>query len=368
MEPVATMAASSPIIASRASRIESYDTIIVGGGQAGLAAGYHLAQRDADFVILDSAERVGDSWRHRWDSLRLFTPAAYSGLPGMGFPAAPMHLPDKDEVADYLERYAQRFDLPVRGDTRVDSLGWDGERYVLSSGRTIYQANSVIVATGPFQRPRVPSLASQLPRSIHQIHSSEYRNPLELPTGSVLVVGVGNSGAQIALELAASRQVWLSGRESGYLRRRVLGRDIYKWIWPVFTMFSADTRIGRRMRDRSRTTTDPLIGIQPSQLSTAGITRVGKLAEVRDGVPYCEGIPIDPDVVVWSTGFTPDYSWIRLPIFGDDGYPRHERGAALGAPGLYFLGLRFQHRRTSALIGGVGADAAYVADLISQSL
>jgi putative flavoprotein involved in K+ transport len=184
----------------------------------------------------------------------------------------------------------------------------------------------------------------------------------------VLVVGVGNSGAQIALELSMSRRVWLSGRESGYLPRRVLGRDVYKWIWPVFTMFSANTRIGRRLRDRSRTTTDPLIGIEPSQLTAAGITRVGKLTEVRDGVPHCEALPVAPDVIIWSTGFTPDYSWIQLPILGADGYPRHVRGAALDAPGLYFLGLRFQHRKTSALIGGVGADAAYVADLISQSL
>lgn len=362
------MTASSPIIPSRASRIELYDTIIVGAGQAGLAAGYHLAKRDADFVILDSAERVGDSWRNRWDSLRLFTPASYSGLPGMCFPAAPMYLPDKDEVADYFERYAQRFDLPLRGGARVDALSWDGERYELRAGRTTYQANSVIVATGPFQRPRVPDLASHLPRSIHQIHSSEYRSPYDLPAGSVLVVGVGNSGAQIALELAASRQVWLSGRESGHLRRRVLGRDVYKWIWPLFTMFTADTRIGRRLRDRSRNTADPLIGIRPSELTAAGITRVGRLTEVRDGVPYCEGNSVDPDVIIWCTGFTADYSWIHLPVFGADGYPRHQRGAALEAPGLYFLGLRFQHRMTSALIGGVGADAEYVADLISQSL
>jgi putative flavoprotein involved in K+ transport len=361
------MTASSPLIRSLPSRIEFYDTIIVGAGQAGLAAGYHLAKRDVDFLILDSAQRVGDSWRNRWDSLRLFTPAAFSGLPGMCFPADPMYLPDKEEVADYLQRYAQRFELPVRGGTRVDAMGRNGDGYVLSAGTTIYQANSVIVATGPFQRPRVPSLAAQLPRSIHQIHSSEYRNPYELPSGSVLVVGVGNSGAQIALELTASRRVWLSGRESGYLRRRFLGRDVYKWIWPLFTRFTADTRIGRRLRERSRTKTDPLIGIHPSHLTAAGIVRVGKLTEVRDGIPYCDGIAVDPDVIIWATGFTPDYSWIQLPIRGADGYPRHERGAVIDAPGLYFLGLRFQHRMTSALIGGVGADAAYIADLISQS-
>lgn len=360
------MTASSPLIPSRASRVEFYDTIIVGAGQAGLAAGYHLAKRDADFLIIDSAEHVGDSWRNRWDSLRLFTPAAYSGLPGMCFPGEPMYLPDKEEVADYLQRYAQRFELPVRGSTCVESLRQEGKGYLLSANGTTYQANSVIVATGPFQRPRVPSLAAHLPRSIHQIHSSEYRNPFDLPSGSVLVVGVGNSGAQIALELVASRQVWLAGHESGYLRRRFLGRDLFRWIWPLLTTFTADTRVGRRLRNRSRKT-DALIGIRPSQLTESGIIRVGKVTEVRDGVPYCEGEPVDPNVIIWATGFTPDYSWIQLPIFDADGYPRHQRGAVLDAPGLYFLGLRFQHRMTSSLIGGVGADAAYIADLITQS-
>jgi len=277
----------------------------------------------------------------------------------MTFPAEPMHLPDKDEVAHYLERYAERFDLAVRSGARVTGLEWDGECYIVSTGSTVYQANNVIVATGPFQRPRVPAIASQLPRWVRQLHSSEYRNPLELPYGSVLVVGVGNSGAQIAMELAQTRRVWLAGRESGHMRRRILGRDLYRWIWPAFTAFSADTAIGRRLRERSRRT-DPLIGIQPSDLTRSGLTRVGKLTEVRDGVPFCEDTPVDPDVVIWCTGFAPDYRWIGLPVFGDDGYPRHVRGVVADAPGLYFVGLRFQHRMTSALIGGVGADAEYV--------
>ena len=360
-----THVAVSPL-SPRATRVECYDTIVVGGGQAGLAAGYHLAQNDIDFLILDGNERVGDSWRNRWDSLRLFTPARYSGLPGMPFPAGALDLPDKDQVADYLERYAERFDLPVRSDTRVTNLAWDGERYVLSTDRTLYQANNVIVATGPFQRPRVPAIGAELPRSIHQIHSSDYRNPFDLPSGDVLVVGVGNSGAQIAMELAQSRRVWLAGRESGHLRRRLLGRDIYEWIWPIFTMFSANTMIGRRMK-RGAGSTDPLVGIAPSQIIASGVTRVGKLTEVRDGLPYCEDTAVEPDVVIWCTGYTADYGWIDLPVFADDGYPRHERGVVAEAPGLYFLGLRFQHRRTSPLIGGVGADAAYIADVIHRS-
>jgi putative flavoprotein involved in K+ transport len=349
-----------------ATRVEFYDTIVVGGGQAGLAAGYHLAQKDIDFLILDGNDRIGDSWRKRWDSLTLFTPARYSGLPGLPFPANPLDLPDKNQVADYLERYAEHFDLPVRSGTRVKHLTLDGDRFVLHTDRVTYQANSVIVATGPFQRPRVPVIASQLPRSVQQFHSSEYRNPFQLPPGDVLVVGVGNSGAQIAMELAKSRRVWLAGRESGHLRRRLFGRDLYDWIWPIFTWFDADTTIGRRMKRRTRAT-DPLIGISPSDIVRSGVTRIGRITEVRDGQPFGEDRAVDPDIVIWCTGFTADYDWIDLPVFNDDGYPRHDRGVVAEAPGLYFLGLRFQHRRTSALIGGVGADAAYIAEVIQKS-
>jgi putative flavoprotein involved in K+ transport len=155
------------------TNVESYDTIVVGGGQAGLAAGYHLAQKDIDFLILDGNDRVGDSWRNRWDSLRLFTPAKYSGLPGLPFPGSPLDLPDKGQVGDYLERYAEHFDLPVRSGTRVKDLSVVDDRFVLETDRVTYQANSVIVATGPFQKPRVPAIASQLPRAVHQFHSSE---------------------------------------------------------------------------------------------------------------------------------------------------------------------------------------------------
>ena len=286
----------------------------------------------------------------------------------MTFHGEPLHMPDKDEVADYLQRYAERFELSVRPRTRIDRLERRGDRFLLTAGRVAFQANNVIVATGPFQRPKIPDLAARLPRAVHQLHSSEYTNPFDLPSGPALVVGVGNSGAQIALELAKSRTVWLAGRESGHLRRRILGRDLYQWIWPLMTKFTANTWIGRKLK-KARRRTDPLIGIEPSSLRAAGIERVGKVTDVRDGLPYCDGVAVDPTVVVWCTGFTADYRWIDLPILGDDGYPRHERGVTVNVPGLYFLGLRFQHRMTSALVGGVGADAEYVVDhLVSREL
>jgi putative flavoprotein involved in K+ transport len=347
-------------------RVERFETIVIGGGQAGLAVGHHLAARDVDFVILDAATRVGDSWRQRWDSLRLFTPAAYSGLPGLPFPAPPAHLPDKDEVADYLARYAERFDLPVRLDAGVRSLGRRDERYVVHVGASVLEAENVVVATGPFQRPRLPDVATRLSPDIRQLHSSEYVNPLDLPDGPALVVGAGNSGAQIALELARFRKVWLAGRDTGHLPRRALGRDLFHWIWPVLTRATIDTRLGRRLRERARRGGDALIGIPERTLVDAGVQRVGKLTEERGGLPMCGGNVLEPSVIVWCTGYRPNYEWIDIPILGEDGYPRHERGVATDAPGLYFVGLRFQQRMASSLIGGVGDDAAFIAAHIAQ--
>ena len=279
-------APAAPPLTAPAGRVERYETIVVGAGQAGLAVGHELARRDADFAILTDERRVGDNWRRRWDSLRLFTPAARSGLPGMPFPAPPSHLPDKDDVADYLERYAERFDLPVRLGAGVASLDWDGERWVADAGGVRVEADSVVVATGAFQRPRVPAVAARLDPRIHQLHSSGYRNPWALPDGPALVVGAGNSGAQIALELAAHRPVWLAGRDTGHLPRRLLGRDLFEWLWPVMTRATVDTGLGRRLRERGRRG-DALIGIPERLLRDAGVRRVGRLDEARDGRPVC---------------------------------------------------------------------------------
>ena len=347
-------------------RVERFETIVIGAGQAGLAAGHHLAKCEVDFVILDGASRLGESWRTRWDSLRLFTPAGYSGLPGMHFPAPAFHLPDKDDVADYLTRYADHFDLPVRLASRVRSMGHDGNRFVVRTATQVLEADNVVVATGPFQRPGIPPIADRLSSDIRQLHSSEYRNPLELPDGPVLVVGAGNSGAQIALELARGRKVWLAGRNTGYVPRRLLGRDVFDWIWPVMSRTTTDTRLGRRLRERSRQGGDQRIGIAENTLREAGIVRVGRLTNERSGLPDCEGTVIDPRVIVWCTGFEPDYGWINLPVLGDDGYPRHRRGVAVDVSGLYFMGLRFQRRMTSSLIGGVGEDAAFIAEQVAR--
>lgn len=361
------MIAGSQAMSRSAPRVERFEAVVVGSGQAGLSIGYHLARRGIDFVILTDETRLGDNWRRRWDSLRLFTPARYSGLPGMPFPAPPDHLADKDEVAEYLERYAQRFDLPVRLDTRVQRLTSDGERFHLSieGSETIIEADNVVVATGAFQTPSIPAFATSLSPSIHQLHSSTYRNPFELPEGPVLVVGAGNSGAQIALELASDRKVWLSGRDTGHLPRRFLGFDLFDWIWPLLTRATTDTVLGRRLRARARRGGDALIGIPEHELTDAGVTRVPRLTGERGGLPVSGDRVLEPPTIIWSTGFAPDYRWIDLPVIGADGYPRHEKGEVIEAPGLFFLGLRFQHRMSSSLIGGVGHDAALVAARIA---
>jgi len=346
------------------SRTERYETIIIGGGQAGLAAGFELQQRGVDFLILDAGARIGDSWRRRWDSLRFFTPAKHSGLPGMAFPAAPGHLPDKDEVGAYLDAYAVRFDLPVRLGVTVRSLGRTGGRYEMLAGDLRYQATSVIVATGPHHTPRIPAFAGELSPRIRQLHSSAYVNPHLLGAGATLVVGAGGSGAQIAMELSKSRRVWLAGRAVVQAPRTLFGRDLYDWLWPVLSRLTTDSFVGRRLRERPRRG-DHLVGLTMRDLTLAGVTRVGRVTEVERGLPICDGVAVPADVVIWATGFTQDLGWIDLPILDAAGFPRHRGGAVEGEPGLYFLGLPFQRSYTSSLLGGVGRDAALIAEQIA---
>lgn len=353
---------------STSMRTEQFEAVVIGGGQAGLAAGHYLAARDVDYVVLSDEARIGDNWRRRWDSLRLFTPAAYSGLPGMPFPAPPHHLPDKDEVADYLERYAERFEIPVRLGSRVASVERVDGRFVVDvdGGATTIETPNVVVATGPFSAPRIPAVARAISPHIVQLHSSEYRNPWAVAAGPVLVVGAGNSGAQIALELARFRRVWLAGPDTGHLPRRVLGRDLFDWIWPIMDRVQLDSTIGRRIAARMAMGGDALIGIPEAQLRSAGVRRVGRVHSERGGLPLCGDEVIDPGVIVWCTGFAPEHGWLPAPAFDADGRPRHRRGESVDAEGLFFVGLRGQRRVASSLLGGVGADAAYVADRVAR--
>jgi putative flavoprotein involved in K+ transport len=350
---------------------ESYETIIVGGSQAGLSVAYHLQRCGRPFLILEANDRVGDAWRSRWDSLRLFTPAKIDGLDGMRFPASGNHKPTKDEMAHYLDAYAARFEFPVRTGVRVSHVSKDDGRFVVEAGGKRLEADNVVVATGSCQVPCVPPYARNLDPGIVQLHSSRYRNPSQLQPGGVLVVGVGNSGAEIAVEVARTHPTWLAGKERGHVPFDIDGFSarflVYGLRIAEHHVLSRGNPIGRRVTPPLVARGKPLVRVKPKQIVAAGITRVPRLAGVRDGLPLLEdGRTVDVRTVVWCTGFRLDFSWIDPPVFDDAGAPRHERGIIPNEPGLYFMGLPFQYAATSELVPGVGRDAAYLARHIAS--
>jgi putative flavoprotein involved in K+ transport len=354
---------------------ERFDVVVIGAGQAGLSAGYHLTRRGLNVVILEANERVGDNWRNRWDSLRVFSPARYDGLPGMRFPAPPSSFPTGQQVGDFLEAYAATMQLPVRTGVSVAGLRRMGDRedgYLIDAGGRQIEAASVIVATGPERAAVVPDFAGQLDPTIRQLHSSEYRNPSQLLDGPVLVVGAGNSGADISLELAANHRVTLCGRDPGTIPFRIetrRARIIIRGLWFIANhVLSVKTPIGRKVQPHIQHGTGPVVRVKPSDLEAAGVERVlARAAGVRDGQPLLDdGRVVEAANVVWCTGFRLDFEWIHLPIIGDDGWPAQDRGVASAAPGLYFLGLPFQSSFGSMLIGGVGRDASYIADKVAS--
>jgi putative flavoprotein involved in K+ transport len=350
-----------------------FPVVVIGAGQAGLSVGYHLARLGLRFVILDAEARVGDVWRRRWDSLRLFTPARYDGLDGMPFPAPPASFPTKDEMADYLEAYAARFHLPVRGGVRVEALFRRGGRYVIRAGALEFEADQVVVAMASYQRPKLPAFAAELAPDIVQLHSSAYKNPAQLRPGATLLVGGGNSGAEIAVELArGGRRVWMSGRDVGHVPFRIGGR-LARLLAPVLfrvvfhRLLTIRTPMGRKARARAHAHGAPLIRTRPPELASAGVERVPRVAGVRDGKPLLDdGRVLDATNVVWSTGYHPGFSWIQLPIFGRDGEPEHDGGVARHELGLYFVGLHFLYAMSSTMIHGVGRDARRIVRAVAE--
>ena len=252
---------------------------MIGGGQAGLSVGYYLARQGRPFVILDASPRVGDAWRRRWDSLRLFTPAMFDGLVGMKFPGPPFSFPTKDQMADYLELYARHFQLPVRSGVRVDRLTRAGSMYLIDAGPHRLEADNVVVAMSSYQVRRIPAFAKALDPAILQMHSIDYRDPAQLKPGGVLLVGAGNSGAEIAMEVARERPTWLSGRDTGHVPFRIDGAAarlfLMRFLFRVVfhRVLTVRTPMGRSMRRKMFTQGAPLIRVKPKDLAAAGVQR-----------------------------------------------------------------------------------------------
>jgi len=358
---------------SSTQKTERVQVVVIGGGQAGLSVGYCLARCGLSFVILEANHRVGDSWRKRWDSLHLFTPAKYDGLIGLPFPAPSFSFPTKDEMADYLESYAKHFDLPVRTDTKVERLWRNGNRYLVETGDRRLEADHVVVAMATYQAARVPEFAPTLDPSIVQLHSSEYRNPAQLQAGDVLIVGAGNSGADIAMDVSRSHRTFLSGRHPGHVPFHIESR-FARMILPLLfrvvfhRILTVDTPMGRRVRPSIISKGGALIRVKPADLAGAGIERTPRVAGVHEGKPLLDdGRVLDITNVIWCTGFHPGLSWVDLPtpILGPDGEPVHNQGIVPGEPGFYFVGLHFLYAFSSTMIHGVARDAERIANTIA---
>ncbi len=355
---------------SNVSSRERVSVVVVGAGQAGLAIGYYLKREGIDHVILDGADRIGDSWRARWDSLRLFTPARYDGLPGLPFPAAAPSFPTKDEMAEYLEAYVHHYKLPVRLGVRIDRLSSEGNGYVLAAGERAIEASQVVVATGAHQTKRIPVWAGALDSSILQVHAADYRNPAQVREGPVLVVGAGNSGAEIATELAkAGHPTSLAGRSTGHIPAAAYAfNGLFFWFL-ANKILSVDTPIGRRARPKAQSHGGPLIQLTLKEVTDAGVDLLPRVATVHEGRPMLEdGRRVDVSNVIWCTGFGHDFSWIDLPGLAPDRLPEHDRGVMPSQPGLYFIGLPFLTKLASAFVGGVGDDAKRLVRTIAARL
>jgi putative flavoprotein involved in K+ transport len=345
---------------------DRYDVIVVGGGQAGLALGYFLARDGRRFTILDAADAPGEAWRKRWDSLKLFTPVRHDSLPGLPFPGDPDTYPGRDEVVEYLTRYAERFNLPVQFDSEVLAVRADDDGgFVIELRDRAYAADQVVIATGPFQTPRVPALAEQLDAGIVQMHSIDYRGPGDVPGAPVLVVGGGNTGYQIAEELAATHEVHLAvGSRQAPLPQRLLGRDLFRYLEAVgFMRVTVQSRLGRRLQDG-----ETLVGSSPRAARRRhGIELRGRAVETSGTeIRFTDGSALSPKAVIWATGFQLDHSFVQAPILDENGRVEHRRGVTR-VPALYFLGLPWQHTRGSALLGWVKDDAQYIASEIARA-
>jgi putative flavoprotein involved in K+ transport len=343
---------------------ERFDVVVIGAGQAGLVMGYFLARQGRRFVILEAVDTIGAAWRARWESLRLFTSRRYSALAGRPFPGDPDGHPTRDEVIAYLEQYAVAFELPVELNSAARSVTRANGRFVVELDDKRLEADQIVVATGPFQVPAIPAFAGDLAPDVFQTHSTGYMRPSDVPEGRVLVVGGGNTGYQIAEELSATHPVLLAiGSRQKPLPQKLLGRDVFWWLTKTGLINkTVESRIGRRLRHR-----DTLIGSSPRKLTRRSGVELKPRVVGATGrtISFADGSKVDVDAVIWGTGYRLDHSWIDLPVMDSGGRPQHRRGVT-DVPGLYFLGLSWQHTRGSGLLGWVKDDAEFIAKQIAD--
>jgi putative flavoprotein involved in K+ transport len=343
---------------------DQFEVAVIGAGQAGLAMGYFLAKQSRRFTILEVADSVGAAWRSRWDSLVLFTPRQYDSLPGLPFQGDPDGYPGRDEVISYLERYAATFELPVELNSPVTAVAPTDGGFVLDLGTRTLQSEQVVVATGPFQVPNMPAFAAELAPDVAQMPSTGYRRPSDVPPGTALVVGGGNTGFQIAEELSATHSVHLAvGSRQTPLPQRVLGRDVFWWLTKTGLINkTVDSRIGRLAQRR-----ETLVGLSPRAAKRYGVEIKPRVVGASGRtVTFADGGELDVDGVIWATGYRSDYSWIDAPVFDQDGRVLHRRGVT-DYPELFFLGLYWQHTRGSALLGWVKDDAQFISERIAAN-
>ena len=339
----------------------SLDVVIIGGGQAGLATGYFLKRMNRSFVILDENKRIGDAWRKRWDSLKLFTPCQYDGLPGLPFPGLKGGFPGKEEMADYLERYAMELSLPVQLNVKVSRLYSQDGQYEIETTGSRFAGKHIVVATGTNPFPYIPVISNGLNKDIFQIHSSEYKSPDSVPPGEVLIVGAATSGIEIALELSETHKTFISGNPPFHIPDNLFkyGRSLYWWF--INHMLTIKTPVGKKVRKKILNSGSPLIRVSAEDLKTAGIECLPRVIGEEEGFPKLEDNRIvKVRSIVWATGYKPDFSWIDMAIIDEKGWPVNYRGISTIKKGLYFMGMPFQFSLTSGLVGGVGRDAAYI--------
>lgn len=337
-----------------------------------MAMGKLLKDARIDYCIIGAEKNIGDTWRLRYDSLRLFTPRWLNQLPCGRLPVKldPNGYPDKNEIADYLENYAFVHELVMQLNTCVVDLRRNKKGFLLKTTDGQWQARTVVLATGPFQKPSRPAFADRLSDTVTQLHTAQYQNSKQLQPGNVVIVGAGNSGAQIAVELCeqGTHELALSaGGSLAFMPQSLLGKSIFWWFRRLGVYRAhINTAIGWRLSQRP----DPIIGKSLKKYINSGTVTLHPRCVGADSnaLLFADGTRLTVNNVIWATGFKPDYPWLNIPdVLTPEGRPSHQRGQT-AVPGLYFLGLPWQYSRKSALIGGVGDDARYLLSLLQQNL